>query len=179
MFVLDQFLSDCVAASREPEPRSALKEVLTRAVADDAAMASALNPTKAGIDRLHVSDDLSVLNVVWGPDMRIQPHDHRMWAAIGMYCGGEDNTFFRRADGGLIQSGGKELRPRDSVLLGDATIHAVHNPTDRLAGAIHIYGGDFFTTPRSEWDPVTLEERPYDVDRVLRSFAEANARLET
>ena len=41
-----------------------------------------------------------------------------------------------------------------------------------------MYGGDFFATPRSEWDPETLQERPYDVDRARRTFAEANARWE-
>ena len=44
--------------------------------------------------------------------------------------------------------------------------------------AIHIYGGDFFVQPRSEWDPATLEERPYRVENAMRAFAEANERWE-
>ena len=39
---------------------------------------------------------LTVLNVVWAPGMVLPPHDHRMWAAIGIYAGQEDNEFFRR-----------------------------------------------------------------------------------
>jgi hypothetical protein len=46
----------------------------------------------------------------------------------------------------------------------------------RLTGAIHVYGGDFYAAARSEWDPETLIERPYDRDRIVRLFEAANAR---
>ncbi len=69
-------------------------------------------PTEhAEIVRLHVSPELTVLKVVWAPGMTLKPHDHRMWASIGIYSGGEDNTFYRRTGTGLTESGGKELRP--------------------------------------------------------------------
>jgi hypothetical protein len=32
----------------------------------------------------------------------------------------------------------------------------------------------FFATPRSEWDPETLQEREFRVENALRIFAEAN-----
>ena len=56
-------------------------------------------------------------------------------------------------------------------------IHAVTNPLDQITAAIHVYGGDFFATPRSEWDPRTFEERPWDVEHVRQVFEEANKRL--
>jgi hypothetical protein len=56
-------------------------------------------------------------------------------------------------------------------------IHAVVNPLTQLTGAIHVYGGDFFAVSRSEFDPDTLEERPYDVEKTKRLFEEANERL--
>jgi predicted metal-dependent enzyme (double-stranded beta helix superfamily) len=102
-----------------------------------------------------------------------------MWAAIGIYTGGEDNTFYRRAEHTIVESGGKQLRPGDVCLLGDDTVHGVHNPTSEFAGAVHVYGGDFFTRPRSEWDPDTLEERPFDVAAALSFFEEQNARFAT
>jgi hypothetical protein len=40
----------------------------------------------------------------------------------------------------------------------------VSNPLKRLTDAIHVYGGDFFATPRSEWDPDTLEDTPRSWD---------------
>ena len=45
-----------------------------------------------------------------------------------------------------------------------------------MTGAIHVYGGDFFETPRLEWDSQTLEERAYDVERTLARFEDANRR---
>jgi hypothetical protein len=57
-------------------------------------------------------------------------------------------------------------------------IHSVLNPTGRMTRALHIYGGDFFAPPepRSEWDPESLVERPWDMDDTNRLFAEAEAR---
>ena len=34
------------------------------------------------------------------------------------------------------------------LLLGDDVIHSVTNPREVLTGALHVYGGDFFDTPR-------------------------------
>ena len=50
------------------------------------------------------------------------------------------------------------------------------NPLPRLTGALQVYGGDFFGTPRSEWDAETLLERPFDLEKARRLFDQANAR---
>ena len=110
--------------------------------------------------------------------MTLAAHDHRMWAAIALYSGGEDNAFYRRAEPGLVESGGRSLRPGDVCLLGSEAIHAVTNPTSEYAGAIHVYGGDFFATARSEWTGDPLREQPYDVNRVLATFEAANRAAE-
>jgi predicted metal-dependent enzyme (double-stranded beta helix superfamily) len=101
-----------------------------------------------------------------------------MWAVIGIYGGREENTFFRRSDQGLKRHGVKELNAKDVAPLGESIIHAVRNPLDQVTAALHVYGGNFFETPRSEWDPKTLEERPYDVDDTMRQFEESNRRLD-
>ncbi len=76
----------------------------------------------------------------------------------------------------MIASGGKELADGAVLLLGDDVIHSVHNPSHRsYTGAIHVYGGDFVGTPRSQWDPATLTEEPYDLEAVRREFARADA----
>lgn len=177
MFDLDAFLANCQEAAAETEPRRATRELLTRTVARPDAVADALRPKEAGITLLHHAPDLTVLHVVWAPHMELYPHDHRMWAAIGVYSGQEDNTFFRRSGpdrSAIVESGGKELATGGVVALGDDTIHAVTNPTDRLTGAIHVYGGDFVNEPRSQWDPADSEERPYNMQATLEQFAEAN-----
>jgi predicted metal-dependent enzyme (double-stranded beta helix superfamily) len=178
MFDTDTFLTRCLDALRDPQPRQAVKAVLEEAMSDAGSVADALPPNRAEIVRVHASPELTVLKVVWAPGMCFGPHDHRMWAAIGIYSGGEDNSFYRRADGTLIASGGKSLRTGDVVLLGDDTVHAVANPTTEFAGAIHVYGGDFFATPRSEWRGDPYREQPYDVEYVLKYFEQANGTVD-
>jgi predicted metal-dependent enzyme (double-stranded beta helix superfamily) len=177
VFDTDRFLTDCQAAAGETEPRRAVREVLARALARPGEVADVLRPHEAGITLLHHADDLTVIHVVWAPKMQLYPHDHRMWAAIGIYAGAEDNDFYRRSQTdhrGLQSSGGKRLSVGDTVVLGDDTIHAVTNPGDRLTGAIHVYGGDFVNQPRSQWGPGPVEERPYDIEDAHRQFALAN-----
>ena len=178
MFEVERFVRDCREALKNPDPR-ALKEVVEEAVSDPGPILRSLGePKRAGLETLHRADDLTVLNLVWGPGMTLHPHDHRMLAVIGLYGGREDNTFYRRTKDGLAERGGKELQARDTVILGESVIHAVTNPLNQLTGAIHVYAGDFFGTPRSEWDPESFEERSYDVERTLRVFEESNERLQ-
>jgi predicted metal-dependent enzyme (double-stranded beta helix superfamily) len=182
MFDLDRFTADCRAAvSADPSHKSA-REVVARAVSDPTSVLAGLGePQRAEVQRLYSAEDLTILNVVWGPRMTIMPHNHLMWAVIGIYTGREDNIFWRRipsAEGGRIEAAvAKSLGERDAEPLGRDIIHTVTNPLSRLTGAIHVYGGDFFAVARSEWDPETLSERPYDVEKNLRLFAKANARL--
>lgn len=176
MFDIDELVSDCRSALGEAEPRLAIKGVLARAVSRPQRVADALPVTRAEIVPLHVSDELSVLKVIWAPGMSFRPHNHLMWAAIALYVGQEDNTFYRRSGAGIILSGGRELVTGDVALLGDNTIHGVTNPRQRFTGAIHVYGGDITRRPgRSEWDEATFEEVSYDFDRVKQYFEDANA----
>lgn len=177
MFDKERFIEDCRTALGEHSPREAVTELLERVLARPGEVEKAVGtPSEAGVETLFSSDDLTVLNLVWGPEMTLYPHDHRMWAVIGIYGGREDNRFYRRADGTLNAMGTRTLETGDTIPLGDSIIHAVTNPLPRLTGAIHVYGGDFFGVPRSEFDPDTLEERPYDVENLKAAFAKSNDR---
>jgi len=178
-FAVDTLVEALVEARAEPDAVLATREVLARAVADSAGVGDVLQPRAGGLTALHNTDELTVLNVVWAPGMLLLPHDHRMWAAIAVYTGTEDNVFFRRAPDDrlhLQESGGKQLQTGEVLLLGDDAIHSVHNSLDRVTGAIHVYGGDFFRQPRSQWGPGERVEQPYNHDFVVREFAAANAR---
>jgi predicted metal-dependent enzyme (double-stranded beta helix superfamily) len=178
MFDLNRFIADCETAVRENDSHVAVKEVVARAVADPTAVLQAVGePSGGGIQALHHSSSLTVLNVVWPPKMTIMPHNHTMWAVIGVYTGREDNIFWRRLEGGdgrrIEAAGAKALSEKDAAPLGRDIIHSVTNPIPRLTGAIHVYGGDFFGAERSEWDPETLREQRFDVERARRLFAES------
>lgn len=178
MFSTEQLIADCQHALKEPSPDLAIREIVKRTVASPAAVEHALGvPRRAEIISIYRSDALTILNVIWAPGMSIYPHDHRMWAVIGLYGGREDNYFYRREATGIVKASARQLDTGDAVLLGAPTVHSVTNPLDQFTGAIHIYGGDFFAVPRSEFDEVTFEERPYDVEKAKRVFLEANERL--
>lgn len=183
MFDLDRFIEECRAAVREDKTHKAAREVVARAVSDPTGVLKGIGePRRAEVQKLHHAPDLTILNVIWGPGMTVRPHNHLMWAVIGVYTGRENNIFWRRlpqdADGKIEAAGAKSLGERDAEPLGRDIIHTVTNPIDRLTGAIHVYGGDFFATPRSEWDPDTLVEAPFDVQTTIRMFEEANALYE-
>ena len=109
-----------------------------RAVCDPASVLKGLGePTRAGLNKLYRSNDLTVPNVVWAPMMTIMPHNHAMWAVIGIYTGREDNNFWRRLPGnpGRVEAAGaKALCERDAEPLGHNIIHSVTNPIPRLTG---------------------------------------------
>ncbi|WP_439578708.1 hypothetical protein [Elioraea sp.] len=183
MFDVDRFVADCRTALAEDKGgHRAAREVVARAVAEPNGIIRALGePTRAGVWTLHRAPDLTILHLVWGPHLTIMPHNHRMWAVIGLYTGCEDNIFWRRlpddAQGRLEAAGARALRAKDCAVLGRDIIHSVTNPAATLTGAIHVYGGDFFAAERSEWDPETLCEGRYDVEKTLRMFEESNAAL--
>ena len=180
MFELDSFIGDCRAALQQDPNQNFIREITARAVSNPSAVLKALGePTRAGIHTLFRSDSLTILNVIWGPHMTLFPHNHQMWAVIGIYTGREDNIFWRRIPGApagkLEAAGARALCEKDVEPLGQNIIHSVTNPIPRLTGAIHVYGGDFFAPGRSEWDPESLVEQPCNVDRILRQFEESNA----
>ncbi len=186
MFDAEQFVADCRTALKADRGGGrAMREVVGRAVSDPTGLMRTLGePQRAGLNVLHHAPDLTILNLVWGPRMTVMPHNHRMAAVIGIYTGQEDNTFWRRVGaeengvGRIEAAGTKELSARDCAILGKDIIHSVTNPIPRLTGAIHVYwGGDFFEIDKSEWDPETLRERPYDKEKVARLFEESNAAL--
>jgi predicted metal-dependent enzyme (double-stranded beta helix superfamily) len=143
MFDLDRFITDCRDNARSAP---GVLDVVARAVSTPAILAALGEPKRAGVQVLLRSDDLTILNLVWGPRMCQLPHNHGMWAVIGIYTGREDNIFWRRppgAPGARIEAAAaKALSERETTPLGRDIIH--------------------------------LAERPYDVGRALALFEESN-----
>jgi predicted metal-dependent enzyme (double-stranded beta helix superfamily) len=178
-FELERFIDDIKRAQQEGDGQRAVQEVLARAVSEPEAILHGLGaPTEAGIHTLYNDANLTILNVVWAPLMLLLPHNHKMWASIGIYTGREDNITWKR-QGSLIEAdGAASLSEKEVFSLPDTAIHSVTNPIGRLTGAIHIYGGDFFAKGRSEWDAESLHERPFDLESARRSFQDATKRFE-
>jgi predicted metal-dependent enzyme (double-stranded beta helix superfamily) len=179
-FVREAFVADCVDASRERDAQAAVGEVLRRAMSDPRAVLAGLGtPRRAGLELLHRSSRLTIFAAHWAPRMSLPAHDHRLWALIGLYTGREDNILWRRRNGTIEPHGATVLLQGDVAILPADCIHSVTNPLERHTAGIHIYGGDFFATPRSQWDDETLREEPSDGDRIRGIFDRENPRVST
>lgn len=175
---IDRFVDDCIAAREESDAQAAVNEVLARAVSTPDAVLMALGgPDKAGLNVLLSSPTLTIFAATWTPQMNLMPHDHLMWANIGIYTGREDNIFWKRTPDGIKAFGADALFVRDTAMLPEDALHSVTNPLQRFTGGIHIYGGDFFGTTRSQWNPETLEEEPSDGAKIREMFRRENERL--
>ena len=173
-----RFVEDCLAASRETDRQAAVRRVLERAVSDPHAVLSDLGvPQEAGMQILHRSRVLTIFAAKWAPEMSLVPHDHRMWALIGIYAGREDNIFWRRTNGTIEAFGAKVLFAGDVATLPSDVIHSVTNPLETYTAGLHIYGGDFFDTARSQWNSETLAENPSNGATIRAAFERANERM--
>ena len=179
MFDLDQFVADCRAALAADKSHKSVREVVARAVSNPSDVLNGLGePKRSEVQKLYHSDRLTILNVIWAPRMTILPHNHAMWAVIGIYTGREDNIFWRRVGdhpANIQAAGARALSEKDAFPMGQDIIHSVINPIPRLTGALHVYGGDFFGVERSEWDPETLCEQSSSGEKMSRRFDEANS----
>lgn len=175
---IDHFVQDCIAANEGADAQAAVNEVLARAVSSPEAVLAALgDPRRAGLNVLLSSPTLTIFAATWTPQMNLMPHDHLMWANIGIYTGREDNLFWKRTPDGIRAYGADALFVKDTAMLAADELHSVTNPLQRFTGGIHIYGGDFFNTTRSQWDPETLAEEPSGGAKIREMFQRENVRL--
>jgi predicted metal-dependent enzyme (double-stranded beta helix superfamily) len=177
-FDLERFVDDLRSAGAESDAQRHVEALLRRAVSTPAAVLGALGPPEApGIHTLYRGEDVTILNVVWAPLMVLLPHDHNMWASIGIYTGREDNVFWERRGDTIIATRAASLSEKDVLGVPSDAIHSVINPIGRLTGAIHVYGGDFFAPGRSEWDADRLQQRPWNLEGARDEFRKAAARF--
>lgn len=168
MFDIEVFVDECKTALNQSQPMLAIKDILERAVAAPADVSNGVK-AESGVELLYRSDDLTIVSVVVPPGLpKTLPHDHRMWALVGIYGGQEDNQFFRRENGTLVTSGGRSIHTADTLAMGDDTIHSICNPLEHSAlAAIHVYGGDLVAAERSMWTKPGFTEAPYDDKKVV------------
>lgn len=187
MFQKDTFIEACKAAVGEGQ--KAIRELVTEAVDDPSGIIKELGePTEAGVFPLYNDDNLTVINFIWAPYMTLLPHNHNMFAVIGIYGGREDNVFWRRIGDGLAENGeaaieaagADSMGPGQVATMGPDIIHSVANPLTKLTSAIHVYGGNFFEppTPRSQWNHETLSHEPWDMDQTRATFRDAGIRYD-
>jgi len=172
MFNVNNFVRAC-----QGQPPRVIKELLEDALRDPHSIQEALaaigegrNVSEGSMGDLVIyrSPDLTILKAAVPAKFKSPPHNHLMWAVIGVYDGQENNYFYRRSSDSLEAVGGKQLKPPDVLVLGEDAIHAIENPLERTSFAIHVYGGDLPGAPRRMWNPVTLQEEPFEYQAMMR-----------
>ncbi len=118
--------------------RDAIEELLTDALRNPIDMKQALDAMgqakqvgegRIGDFVIHRSPDLTILRAAVPPKFKSPPHNHLMWAVIGVYEGQENNYFYRRGGEGLEPAGSRQLKPSDILVLGQDVIQRA--PNDR------------------------------------------------
>ena len=169
----EEFVAQCSAAVKEDRGAGGAKEVVERTVRDRRLIEEL--PLEAGVTVLHGAEDLTILHVVMaerpvGAGNPI-PHNHRLWAVIGVMHGSEENEFFRRSAHRIEPSGsGRVISEGEVLIMGDDTIHSVKNSSSgRLSSALHVYGGDLLAAEKTMWCEPDWAEEPFDFFRVIGS----------
>ena len=182
MFDIDRFIAECERAVAEGG-QLAVREILAAAMVDPAQIIASLGePRRAGPQFLHRSPRLTIMNIIWPPSFTQTPHNHLMWAEVGVYVGREDNILWRRcapdSKWSIEAVGAAALCAGTRHSFAHNVIHSVTNPLDKLTAGIHIYGGDLTQPPRSAWDGETLIEGPLSHERERRVIEAYNSRLD-
>jgi predicted metal-dependent enzyme (double-stranded beta helix superfamily) len=179
-FDKDEFVAECLTAVRTGQgAHGAVKDIVERAVSNPAAIEAEVRPWSESpmMTVWHRSDELTALHIVWPPEVDLFAHDHNMWAVIGLYGGREDNQFYRRLEDGRIEPHtGKTFLKQHVARLGPEVVHSVSNPTREWTAALHVYGGEFFTTPRTMWNLDTYDPMTFDPEVTKRILEDAAAK---
>ena len=179
-FDKDVFVGECLSAVQSGDSaQKAVKEIVDRAVSNPSRISSEVGDIfdDPMMTIWHRSDELTVLHIVWPPEVELFPHDHNMWAVIGIYGGREDNQFYRRLDDGRIEPHtGRTIVEKDVISLGSDVVHSVANPTREWTAALHVYGADFYSAPRTMWSGDTYDPVRLDTDWLEQTLSAAAAR---
>jgi predicted metal-dependent enzyme (double-stranded beta helix superfamily) len=166
MFAIEAFVEQCREALRTDDPSATVAGVLRDALQDSQEVAAAVKSWKdnggAAYGAIYRAADLTILHASVPPGVESPPHEHTMWAVIGVFEGQEDNVFYRLGDNGIEEVGRTAIRAGDARVLPDDTIHRIANHQPTPLQAIHVYGGDLLGTERMMWDDATGDARPFD-----------------
>ena len=149
-----EFVRAVQSAAASSDPINAVQEVVAGEIVDGAAIDSVLGTElKPEHETLISSEDLTIQRIIWLPGFGGSPHEHRMWAVVGVYAGEEVNRLYERSADGLTECGTCVVPEREVFLLDADAIHSVENPDRTWTAGLHVYGGDIVNVERSAWGP--------------------------
>jgi predicted metal-dependent enzyme (double-stranded beta helix superfamily) len=171
VFDPDVFVREVRMAANAAEPVAAVQEIVATAIIQGVSIDGALGTTVTGEnDTLFVSESLTVQRIQWVPGLPSIPHEHRMWAIVGVYTGEELNRIYERSFDGLREARSELVSERSLLVLDSDAIHSVENPGRARTAALHVYGGDILKGERNGWGPDGREAPFADIDGARRAM---------
>ena len=165
----EEFVAQCRACVDRGDPPEAIAALMKTALAAQATGGGGWGREVL----LHRAPDLFIVDLTLEAHDRSPIHDHGTWAVIGVSSGCEIESFHVREGDRLRFEREVALRPGDTIVLGEATIHAIENPLDGPTRGLHVYGRDIGARgSRRMWHPESGEEQPYD-HRTFEGWAAA------
>ncbi len=159
-------IAELRAVAAEADAQVRVREILTRALRNPAAVQEAMSGFSGEEEILFEDDGLTIMYCGFDPAKHVPPHDHRMGVTIGVYAGGEINHFYLAGERGLEHKASRELGPGDVMQMGPDAIHSVETAGDAFSYAIHVYLGALKRIDRSlyDWDsgtPIAFTDENY------------------
>ena len=175
-YTLQAFVDDAraIVARRlgDQKTQEALLEPLSRIIQRQDVLADlepSGNPSPDRGFNIYRDDDLTILAVVWQPNLGTPPHNHNGWAMEGVISGLERNRNYDRVDDGsepwvakLEETAPSIVGPGQTTCLSlpPNDIHKVEVPAGKTL-AIHLYGLDLAKQWRYQYDLETGEVKPF------------------
>src|SRR4051812_36335554 len=91
-----RFIDECRIAAARADGIQGVHELVAAAVSEPEKLIETLGEPRVGVRPIHRSAALTIIDFAWAPWMVFKPHNHNMWAVIGIVTGREDNIFWRR-----------------------------------------------------------------------------------
>jgi predicted metal-dependent enzyme (double-stranded beta helix superfamily) len=161
-FVLEDFVQELRAAALAEEPVKRVRELMTQAFQDPAAIRAAMPAFDSDDEVLFEDDSVSIWFVRFVPGLHVPPHDHQTTATIGVYEGAEDNHFYLREPGRLVHKTTRRVGPGDVIALKPEGIHSIEAADGVQSCGIHVYLAKLSTIERSLFDWESGEACPFN-----------------
>jgi predicted metal-dependent enzyme (double-stranded beta helix superfamily) len=181
-FSVEDFARGCKEAmARTHDKKAAARACMHEALASHGAgaiiraLAEAV-PPGATIGELivYASPELTLLYGRMPPRFQSGIHNHTVCAVIAQLEGEEVNRIYEKSDEGALREVKKvTLRAGEVLELDRDVIHAIENPGNEPAHALHFYKGDFraISDRRSLWSWDDHEQKTFSFPELLKESA--------
>lgn len=159
-FTLDGFLERLKTAAGGEDAATQTYQVMQQVFEHHLETASGVFSALDDDVMLYEDATISIWHYRMPTGVVVPPHDHQVYAIIGVYEGVEANHFYTLKQGELVCDAINQVGQGTAILIQPDSIHSVQTGNNRRSCAIHIYLGAFTKVERSRFDWKTGEAMP-------------------